>query len=113
MITTMALRVAAGIWLLYAFVLGATAINELLQGDWPSMVLGLGISAASGWVGYRLLRGFTREIAVAAASFAAFLTLLIVVVIVQGNIDLFPIGIIAMVLTGLAGILPYRERRRL
>ena len=109
----MGLRIAGGIWLLYAFVLGATGINELLQGDWPSMVLAAGFSAASGWVGYRLLRRFTRDIAIVAACLAAFIALLLVVVIVQGNIEVFPIGIVALVLTGLSGFFPYRERRYL
>lgn len=32
---------------------------------------------------------------------------------IWSNIEVFPIGIVALVLTGLGGFLPYRERRRL
>jgi hypothetical protein len=106
-------RVAAGIWFLFTFLFAAVFLNELLQGDWPSVVFGAALTPASGWLGYRILRRFSGSVAVVAATVAAFFALFIVVAIVQGNIQLFPGGVIALTLTALAGAIPLRERDRL
>ena len=108
-----ALRVAAGIWFLFAFVLGAVFVNDVLEGDAAGMVLGAATAATSGWIGYRLLRRFTRDVAVVAACTSAFLALFMVVAIVQGNLPPFPGGVIVLGLAALAGVIPMRERRRL
>ena len=108
-----ALRVAAGIWFLFAFVMASAFVNELLEGDAPSMVLGAATTPACAWIGYRLLRRFSRDIAVIAACVSAFFALFILVGIVGGNLQPFPPGLIAITLVALAGVIPMRERARL
>jgi hypothetical protein len=56
-----------GVWFLFAFVLGAVFVNDLFEWDAPGMILGATTAAVSGWIGYRLLRRFTRDVAVVAA----------------------------------------------
>ena len=124
-----ALRVAAGVWFLFAFVLGAVFVNDLLEGDAAGMVLGAATASTSGWIGYRLLRRFTRDVAVVAACTSAFLALFMVVAIVQGNLPPFPGGVIVLGLgcrvrrgaprvdrawtRRIGRVIPMRERRRL
>jgi hypothetical protein len=102
-------QVAAGIWFLFTFVFAAAFVNEVLQGDWPSVVLGAALTPVSGWLGYRILRKFSSTIAVVAATVAAFFALFILIGIVQGNLPAFPHAVLALALTGLAGVLPLRE----
>jgi len=93
--------------------MGAAGVNQLLQGKAPGVILGASLATASAWVGYRLLRNFSRDIAVVAACLAAFFALFTLVVIVQGNLTPFPPGAIAVALVAAAGIIPMRERRHL
>ena len=108
-----ALRAAAGVWFVFAFVFAAVAVNDLFKGDAPGIVLGTASALASAWIGYRLLFRFTRDIAVVAATLAAIFVVFSVVSFVQGNLQPFPGGLIVLTLTALAGVLPWRERRRL
>jgi exosortase/archaeosortase len=103
-------RIGAGIWFLFSFVLGAAGLNELLEGDFAGAVFGAALSPACGWVGYRVLKNLSRDIAVVAACLAAFLALFSVVSLVQGNLSPFPPGVIVFGLVGAAGIIPMRER---
>jgi hypothetical protein len=48
-------RVAAGIWFLFAFLMGAAGVNQLLEGKAPGVVLGAALAPACAWVGYRVL----------------------------------------------------------
>jgi len=113
MIGTMAMRVAAGIWFVFAVVTGSSAIRELLEDDLTSAVLGAGFATASAWVGYRLLRSFTRDIAVVAACLAAVFVLLIVSVMLRGDAGgRLQVGIVGLALAAVAGYVPYRQRPR-
>ncbi len=103
-------RVAAGIWFLFAFVMGAAGVNELLEGDAPGAVFGAALSPASAWVGYRVLKRLSRDTAVVAACLASFLALFAVVSIVQGNLAPFPPATIVLALVAASGISPMRER---
>ena len=108
--TVSARRVAAGIWFLFAFVMGAAGVTKLLEGDAPGVVLGAALSPASAWVGYRVLRNLSRDIAVVAACLAALFALFTVVSIVQGNMAPFPPGVIMLTMAAGAGIIPMRQR---
>jgi hypothetical protein len=104
-------KVAAGIWFVFGFVFGAVFVNDLLEGDGPGLVLGAALAPACVWIGYRILRRFTRDIAVVAATVSAALALFAIVGIVQGNLPPFPGGAIVLALIALAGVIPLRERR--
>lgn len=104
-------RVSAGIWFVFSFVFAAVAVNDLFDGDAPGIVLGAALAPACAWIGYRILRRFSRDVAVVAATIAAALALFVIVAIVQGNLQPFPGGVILLALTGLAGVIPLSERR--
>ncbi len=113
MISMMALRVAAGIWFLFAVVTGSSAVRELLEDDLSSAVLGAGFGTASAWVGYRLLRRFTRDVAVVAACLAVFFVLFLVAGMLRGDAaGRLPVGIVGLALAAVGGYLPYRQRHR-
>jgi hypothetical protein len=103
-------RVAAAIWFLLAFLTGAAGINDLFERDVPGLILGAALAPTSAWIGYRVLRSLSRDIAVVAACVAAFFALIVVVAVAQGNLSAFPTGVIALGLTAVAGIVPLRAR---
>jgi hypothetical protein len=103
-------RIGAGIWFLIAFVMAATGLNELLEGDAASAVIGATLAAASAWVGYRVLRNLSRDSAVVGACLAAVFALLTVASMVQGNLAPFPSAAIVLALVAAAGIIPMRLR---
>lgn len=105
-------KVAAGIWFVFAFVFAAVFVNDVFEGDVPSLVFGAALAPACAWIGYRLLRGFSRDLGLVAAMVSAFLALFSVAGLVQGNIPPFPGGAIVLALITLAGVIPWRERDR-
>ena len=106
-------RVAAGIWFLVAFLTGVGGLRQALEADAPGLVIGAALAPICGWVGYRVLRSLSRDMAVVAACLAAFFVLFFVVSMVQGNLAPFPPGAIAVALAAVAGIIPMRERHHL
>lgn len=73
---------------------------------------GAGFATACAWVGYHLLRRFTRDIAVVAAILAVVFGLIFVFVMLRGGAGRLPVAIVGLALAAVGGYLPYRQRDR-
>ena len=102
----MGVKVAAGIWLLFALAMAVGLVNELSDPRPNILLMSVVLLIVTGWLAYRLLRRPTRTIAIIGGCVAAFFALFLTMAILQGSLTPFPQGAGVIGLAVLAGVLP-------
>jgi hypothetical protein len=106
----MARKVAIGIWAVLAFILVAVVLDELLgEADVSDLVLGASLATICAWLALRLWRRPSRTVAIIAACTGVAVAILVLAVILEGKLGLFPGGLTVLSVLLAGSFLPLRS----